>query len=137
MNEFVLDASVTLHWCFEDEASPSHEALLTVLQNQEGVAWVPNIWRYEVLNGLGKGVARARLSREKALLFWQEIQQLPIQIADIPGDQRLLDLSLRHNLSIYDASYLRLAAILAHPLATSDQKLATAAVAGGVSLIPA
>lgn len=43
-----------------------------MLQNQENIAWAA-IWRYEMLNGLGKGVARSRLTRDKAFLFWQEL----------------------------------------------------------------
>jgi hypothetical protein len=38
-----------------------------------------------MLNGLGKGVARGRLSRDKAFLFWQEIQELPVRLVDVPG----------------------------------------------------
>ena len=83
MNELVLDASFALCWCFEDEATAGTDLLLTQLQNQERTAWVPYIWRLEMLNGLGKGVVRGRLSRGKALLFWQEIQELPVSVADV------------------------------------------------------
>jgi predicted nucleic acid-binding protein len=41
--------------------------------------------------------------------------------------QEVLDLALRYQLSAYDASYLWLAAELKCPLATFDEKLATAA----------
>ena len=51
MTEFALDASFTLHWCFEDEATAETESILTLLQNQQATAWVPGIWAYEVLNG--------------------------------------------------------------------------------------
>ena len=71
MREFVLDASFALCWCFDDEATPQTESTLTSLENQEATAWVPAIWRYEMLNGLGKGVTRGRLTRDKALLFWR------------------------------------------------------------------
>jgi hypothetical protein len=54
VREFVLDASFALRWCFEDEGTEQTDALLMVLENQEGIAWVPGIWRYEMLNGLGK-----------------------------------------------------------------------------------
>ena len=36
-----------------------------------------------MLNGLGKGVTRGRLTRDKALLFWQEVQALPVRVADV------------------------------------------------------
>ena len=62
MREFVLDASFALCWCFDDEATPQTESTLTSLENQEAIAWVPAIWRYEMLNGLGKGVTLGHYS---------------------------------------------------------------------------
>jgi predicted nucleic acid-binding protein len=103
VSEFILDASFNLCWCFEDEATAQTDSILTSLQNQEAIAWTPAIWRYEMLNGLGKGVARGRLTRDKALLFWQEIQALPIRLADIAVNESLLDLALKYNLAVYDA----------------------------------
>lgn len=127
MREFVLDASFALHWCFENEATAETEAMLTLLQNQEWTAFVPGIFRYEMLNGLGKGVARGRLNRDKAALLWQEIQELPVRTVEVAVDEKLLDLALLHNLAIYDATYLSLAVARRLSLATADGKLQTAA----------
>jgi predicted nucleic acid-binding protein len=135
VREFVLDASFALCWCFDDEATPQTESTLTSLENQEAIAWVPAIWRHEMLNGLGKGVTRSRLTRDKALLFWQEIQALPIRVVDIAVDETLLELALKHNLAVYDASYLSLAQARRLPLATVDGKLQQAAESGGIQII--
>ncbi len=67
--DFVLDASFALHWCFEDEATIASDAVLTRLENQQDLAWVPGIWAYELLNGLGKGITRKRIEKQKALLL--------------------------------------------------------------------
>jgi hypothetical protein len=101
--EFVLDASFTLHWCFEDEATPASDAVLTRLQNQTDSAWVPGIWPHELLNGLGKGITRKRPpqappasaprkrpERHKAFSLWQEIRALPIRVIEVPVDEALL-----------------------------------------------
>lgn len=69
MREFILDASFALCWCFEDEATTETESLLTRLQDQEATAWVPGIWPHEMLNGLGKGITRGRVERQKAFLL--------------------------------------------------------------------
>jgi predicted nucleic acid-binding protein len=135
VSEFILDASFALRWCFEDEATAQTESTLTNLQNQEAVAWVPAIWRHEMLNGLGKGVTRTRLTRDKALLFWQEMQALPIRVVDIAVDETLLELALKHNLAVYDASYLSLAQARRLPLATVDGKLQQAAESVGIEII--
>lgn len=108
MKDFVLDASFALRWCFQDEATEATESLLTLLQNQEALAWVPGIWQHEVLNGLGKGITRGRVDRKRAFLLWQEIRELPLRIVEIPIDRKLLELALEHNLAVYDACYLSL-----------------------------
>ena len=135
MREFVLDASFALCWCFDDEATPQTESTLTSLENQEAIAWVPAIWRYEMLNGLGKGVTRGRLTRDKALLFWQEVQALPVRVADVAVNETLLELALKHNLAVYDACYLSLTQARRLPLATVDGKLQQAAESVGVQVI--
>ena len=135
MSDFILDASFALRWCFDDEATAQTELTLTSLQNQEAVAWTPAIWRHEMLNGRGKGVARSRLTRDKAIVFWQEIQALPIRVVDIAVDETLLELALKHNLAVYDASYLSLAQARRLPLATVDGKLQQAAESIGIQII--
>jgi predicted nucleic acid-binding protein len=122
VREFVLDASFALCWCFEDEATPQTESTLTSLENEEATAWVPAIWRYEMLNGLGKGVTRGRLTRDKALLFWQEVQALPVRVADVAVNENLLELALKHNLAVYDACYLSLTHTRRLPLANRGRK---------------
>lgn len=135
MDEFVLDASFALRWCFEDETSAATESVLARLAIQTAAAWVPPIWRHELLNGLGKGIVRERLLRDRALEFWREIRELPIRLDEIPADERLLELALTHNLSVYDASYLRLAISRELAIATGDSKLQQAALRAGLKVI--
>jgi predicted nucleic acid-binding protein len=132
---FVLDASFALRWCFEDEATAGTEAVLTALQNQETIAWVPGIWPSEILNGLGKAVTRGRIDRQKAFHFWREIRELPVEIVDSPVDENLLELALEHNLAVYDASYLSLALSRKLAFATGDGKLQRAAAGRGIDVI--
>ena len=135
MNDFILDASFGLRWCFEDESAVGTEAVLTLLQNHKCAAWVPDIFPFEMLNGLGKGIVRGRLGRNDALLLWREILALPIRTVPVSGNEALLDLALEHNLSIYDSCYLNLAIRLAFPLATADGKLQSAANLRGIKTI--
>jgi hypothetical protein len=46
----VLDGSITLSWCFEDERTQASRAVLEEVIG--GRATVPPIWRLEVANGL-------------------------------------------------------------------------------------
>lgn len=90
---------------------------------------------HELLKALGKGVTRKRIDQQKALRLLREIWALPIRVLDIPVDEKLLDLALRHNLAIYDASYLSLALAQGMPIATGDAKLQAAARAVGVGIL--
>jgi len=95
----------------------------------------PAIWLHELLNGLGKGVTRGRVERQRAFLLWREIRALPLRILDVPVDEELLGLALRHDLAVYDASYLSLAVARGLPIATGDAKLRKAAESVGIEII--
>ena len=135
MNDLVLDASFALHWFFEDEVTERTESVLTLLQNQAGTAWVPTIWLFELLNGLGKGVARGRVDHGKAIAFWRELKELPVHIEEIPVDEKLLETAVKFDLAVYDACYLSLALLRGLPIATGDAKLQRAASQAGVVVI--
>ena len=47
---FVIDASITLAWCFADEPSDTADRVLGRLVRD--VAVVPSIWPLEIANGL-------------------------------------------------------------------------------------
>jgi hypothetical protein len=44
--DFVLDCSVTMAWCFEDQVTPYSETALEALSS--GQALVPSVWPLEV-----------------------------------------------------------------------------------------
>ena len=60
---------------------------------------------------------------------------MPIAVDRSPEEAAVLTLARRHGLTVYDASYLELAARHAAPLATLDGRLAEAARRESVSLI--
>ena len=45
---FVLDASVTASWCFEDEEAPVADAAMDRLPEDHAI--VPALWRFEIRN---------------------------------------------------------------------------------------
>ena len=131
---FVIDASVAMAWCFEDEASEATEAALDRLGDDHAV--VPAIWPLEVANVLLVAERRGRLSEAQASRFLELLAQLPIDIDDSPADVAgIVATGRRHTLSSYDASYLLLAERLGASLATLDQALTKAARKAGVQLL--
>ncbi|MGQ0624696.1 MAG: type II toxin-antitoxin system VapC family toxin [Sporichthyaceae bacterium] len=131
---FVIDASVTMAWCFEDESTPPTEAVLDQLATDEAI--VPTLWRLEVANVLLVAQRRGRVSEAQATRFVAALEQLPIRIDPAaPELAAVLATGRAHQLSAYDATYLLLAARLGVPLATTDAALTRAAGAAGVALL--
>ncbi len=130
---FVVDASVTMAWCFEDEATPETEALLDRLQ--EDAATVPSLWELEVVNVLLVAERRNRLGEAQSARFLSLLGQLPISVDTVSDVGAVLAAGRRHNLSAYDAAYLVLAEREGLALATLDASLAAAADSAGVSLL--
>jgi hypothetical protein len=69
---FVIDASATLPWRFEDEATPWTEALLDrVLKGEDVIA--PSHWPLEVANGLLIALRRGRVTSEQIQEFVDDL----------------------------------------------------------------
>lgn len=125
---FVVDNSVVMSWCFEDEGNSYAEAVLESLESAE--AFVPAIWPLEVGNVLLVAERKKRLSRAAVVRFLALLGGLPITVEQETPERMLkeiVSLAREHGLSTYDASYLDLAMRLDLPLATLDTYLVKAA----------
>lgn len=130
----VIDTSVTMAWCFEDETTPTAEDVLDRLRDDDAV--VPSLWQLEVANVLLAAERRGRISEAQVTRFVGLLEQLPIRIdADGVDFTGVLAAGRRHGLSAYDACYLVLAERLGAPLATLDNALSTAGRAAGVTVL--
>lgn len=121
---FVLDASVTLAWCFQDEATPATAKLLDILENE--TAFVPGIWPLEVGNILIGATQYKRISHAEVSLFLSLLNSVNIQIDSETasrGFQEIFFLAHNEKLTTYDSAYLELAMRLDLPLATKDKQL--------------
>ncbi len=132
----VLDASVALAWCFEDEKSEYADRVLDTLARDR--AAVPAVWPLEVANALYVGERRGRTDAPAIVRQTALLTALPISVESIDLERALgsvLNLARQHGLSCYDASYLELAMREGLPLATADELLAKAAQSAGVRLV--
>lgn len=131
---FVIDASVAMAWCFEDEVTDDTEAVLDRLRSEQAI--VPAIWPLEVANVLLVAERRGRISEAQINRFIRLLGQLPIKRDDAGSDLAGVVATGRvHGLSSYDASYLLLAERAGLPLATLDARLGGAATQAGVPLL--
>jgi predicted nucleic acid-binding protein len=136
---FVLDASVAVAWCFDDEATKFTEGVLDLISDG-AEALVPSIWPLEVANALLAGERRKRIALAKVTALLFRIAGLPISVR--PSDpkhafEQVLPMARQQGLSQYDAAYLELAVREGLALATLDGELQRAAEATGVELLSA
>jgi predicted nucleic acid-binding protein len=125
---FVIDNSVVMSWCFEDESAGYADEVLDRLMG--GQALVPEIWPLEVANVLLVAERRKRITRADSGRFLTLLRGLPIEVmtgpSHLPFDE-IMPLARETGLSSYDASYLALATRQGLPMATLDASLRRAA----------
>jgi len=130
----VVDASMALSWCFEDEHDELSDRVLTAVR-QEGAIVTP-LWWLEISNALIQAETRGRLTTADAVAVLALLDRLPLEMSELdPAPAHLLALARTHGLTSYDASYLIAAEQYGCHLATRDRRLADAARAEGVPLI--
>ena len=134
--DFVMDNSVSMSWCFQDEANDYSDAALDMLA--ESTVVVPSIWPLEVVNVLLVAERKQRITESDSIRFLTLLSQLPIVVDfETPGEmmKNILTLARANALSSYDASYLDLAMRRGLPLATLDNRLLKAARKVGVPIL--
>jgi predicted nucleic acid-binding protein len=133
---FVVDASVVLAWCFEDEASDDADRVLSRLEHEPAIA--PAHWPLDVANAIRTAERRGRidaseLPRLRTLLAALPIEIAPVDLATATGT--VIDTALRYDLTASDAAYLDLAAARGLALATIDASLRTACARAGIERV--
>jgi len=132
----VLDASITLAWCYEDETTEAVQRSFDIVRTNG--AWVPVLWLWEVANLLQMNVRRGRHNakfRDRALA---DLALFPIKEDAEAGRQAWsgsLILAERHSLTVYDAAYLEVELRRGLPLATLDRDLRRAASAEKIQVL--
>jgi len=134
--DFVIDTSVVMSWCFKDETNRYADGILDLLE--EATALAPSIWPLEVGNVLLVAERRKRLSGADSMRFITLLSELPIIVEQEPPERMIhgiLTLAREHKLSSYDASYLDLAMRKGLSIATIDKNLVTAAKRSQVPIV--
>jgi predicted nucleic acid-binding protein len=71
----VVDASITLSWCFPDEQTRLSIEVLDRLKAGDD-AFVPAFWLVEVLNTLLVGEKRGRITPDQTRSFLEELRRV-------------------------------------------------------------
>ena len=131
----VLDCSVAISWMFKDERTDYAMAILDRLDTESGL--VPVLFYYEVANVLATSQRRGRVTQRQVDGMLDHLSTLSLDAVwglrvHLPG---ILELSRKHKLTAYDATYLELATRTGLPLATLDARLRAAAEAEGTAAV--
>jgi predicted nucleic acid-binding protein len=132
----VIDASVTLPWYFDDEASPATDAVMDRVVASGAI--VPAHWKLEIASGFSVAIRRGRIDRDYRELSLADLETMPIQTdpeTSIQAWTATILLADRYGLTPYDAAYLELAQRRQLALATLDRALRQAAALAGVELV--
>lgn len=127
-SDFVVDNSVVIAWCFEDESDSYTDGIQDLLAHD--VAFVPSIWPLEVTNVLLVAERKKRLTKAASGHFIAMLTQLPI-VVDPTEPERvfhdIISLARQYKLTSYDASYVELAIRKGLPIASLDNAILKAA----------
>ena len=137
MNAVVIDSSIALTWCFEDEASPETDTLFERVRDDGAI--VPGLWRLELGNVLLQAEKRGRIGAGDVATRLDLVADLPISVdqeTTARAWREILAMARAEGLTTYDATYLELAMRLGLPLLTKDAELARAAKRRGVEVLP-
>ena len=136
MIPFVVDASVAIAWCIEDEATPQTRSLLATAV-QTGII-VPSLWFLEMTNVLRIAEKKQRLPAALVDERLVKLAKLIVTVEPIDGELAcgiILALARKHDLTTYDACYIGVSQRLQKPLATLDMAMRKAAKKEGIKLL--
>ncbi len=132
----VIDSSMALTWCFEDEASPQSDVIFERVRDDGAV--VPALWHLELANVLLQAKKRGRIALGDVATRLKLISELPITTdheTPMRAWREVIVLARTENLTAYDAAYLELAIRRSLPLSTRDDALIAAARRVGVTVL--
>ena len=123
MNNFILDCSVYMSWCFNEETIKASSKILNSI-TKKGII-VPSLWVYEVTNTLTVSVRRKKLTVADAHDLINNIQLLPIEFdkPTIENMSNIFNIANEHKLSAYDAAYIELALRTNTQIASFDKEV--------------
>ena len=127
-----VDASVGAAWFLPDESTPFTEAVLQATAATE--VWVPALWLHKIGNLMLNAQRRKRINESKRRELVAAASALRLRVDREPVSMVALDaLAARHDLTLYDVTYLELALRRALSLATQDKALLAAMAAARVA----
>jgi predicted nucleic acid-binding protein len=134
---FVADSSIALAWVHPSQATALSRALLGDVE-AGAVIHVTSLWPLETGNALLVAVRRKLITDTQRKSALSLLSRLNVAIDGETASlawSTISDLARKHNLSLYDSTYLELALRKTLPLASRDEPLRLAARREGVKIL--
>ena len=128
--QLVVDCSVAAKWVLPEPGSDLALQLLEQYELGEALLIAPDLLLAEFASLLAKRNRRKEVSADQAVRALHLMESCSPKLLDMRSRlQHAFDLSLQHQLSLWDCVYLALAIEHNCPLITADQRLFKGAVA--------
>jgi len=116
----IVDASVALAFLLPDEKKTTVDSLFRSFVENKVKILVPEIFYFEVFNGLRSAVIRKRIKAKLAEKLLRNFLNIQVKIKKIDWLANF-QLALKENVSFYDAAYLSLSKKEKAPVLTLDK----------------
>lgn len=122
-NCYVIDSSFLLSWLLPDEALlDKYKKIVNEFKKHTSIFISCELLKYEIGNSLKSAVIRKRITAKEAKDILTVFENMYIEYRDTDKEE-ILNISIKNNLSFYDASYLYLAKANKCRLLTLDTAL--------------
>ncbi len=123
IEKVVIDSSFLLSTILPDEKIlPLFQEYVKKFRQNKLIFSSCELLKYEICNSLKSAVKRKRISSKRANILRSAFELMEIEYQSIDFG-KTMELSVKHDLSFYDASYLYLAKANKCKLLTLDKKL--------------
>jgi len=122
VKNIVIDASVIVKWFIDEKDSDKAEIIKEQFINEEINLIIPSLLYYEVLNAL----KYSKLFKLDELnLVGESIENYGFNAVVIKNEirEKMVEIAINNDISIYDASYIALAEKFNTQLITADEKI--------------
>ncbi len=118
----VLDASVIVKWFIDENDSDKAEIIKEQFINEKINIIIPSLLYYEVLNTLKYSKL---FNIDELNLVGESIENYGFKAVVIKDEirEKMVEIAIKHDISIYDASYIALAEKFNTQLITADEKI--------------
>jgi len=134
---WIIDSSVGFAWVHPNQATPETDKLLEEV-GAGAMVVVPSLWFLEMANSLLVLERRKKLTSEEGNVALATLSAMNFSVdeeASRAAFRKTSELAEKHELTVYDATYLEVALRRKLPLATRDGALLNAAKKCGIATL--